>query len=260
MQYFASGSARVPIGGIVVSPSAAIVEIMGHVGFDAVKLDQMYSAIGWEAMSHLIRAAKLFGMTPIVKIAADPWGGAADSRLSVEVARALGVGAEGVTASVAGAEDVRAMLRADTGAYHRGIHLFAGASGAEDAPAPLIFPSIESPDVLSRLPEVLDVPGVRVVSLSMGDLSRALGFYDDWDRAEFDPVARAIALAHERGVRVMANIPRRRQGDDDTAVQAAALHRVGADVLFVQPAEFLLQRALEWTLTAISDSVGGGKR
>lgn len=64
-QKFSNGQKT--IGAFVESCSALIVEYLGRTGLDYVILDNEHSPVEAETSMEMIRAAELFGMTPIVR-------------------------------------------------------------------------------------------------------------------------------------------------------------------------------------------------
>ena len=63
---FADGKAA--IGTFVVTNAPELVEILGITGFDFVVIDSEHGPTGPESSLHLIRAAELRGITPIIRI------------------------------------------------------------------------------------------------------------------------------------------------------------------------------------------------
>ena len=56
------------IGAFVNSPSPAMVETMGWLGFDFVIIDCEHCPMDYETTEHMIRAAELSDITPIVRV------------------------------------------------------------------------------------------------------------------------------------------------------------------------------------------------
>ena len=55
----------------VVAPgysSAGLVEMLGRMGFDAVFIDCEHGPVGWEDVEHMVRAAELVDVTPIIRV------------------------------------------------------------------------------------------------------------------------------------------------------------------------------------------------
>jgi 2-keto-3-deoxy-L-rhamnonate aldolase RhmA len=74
----------------VVAPgysSAGLVEMLGRMGFDAIFIDCEHGPVGWEDVEHMVRAAELVDVTPIVRV---------QSNDHSTITRALDRGAGGV--------------------------------------------------------------------------------------------------------------------------------------------------------------------
>src|ERR1700750_810276 len=78
--------------------SADMIDLCGHLGFDWFVIDHMFSAHDWGRTEDFIRAGEAAGITPVVRVQANPWIGY-DHRLAVEVSRAMGIGAQFVFVS-----------------------------------------------------------------------------------------------------------------------------------------------------------------
>jgi 4-hydroxy-2-oxoheptanedioate aldolase len=57
------------LGTFAELPSPALVEILGHAGFDFVIIDREHGSIDLETAEHMIRAAQATGVSPIVRVA-----------------------------------------------------------------------------------------------------------------------------------------------------------------------------------------------
>ena len=59
---------QVVMGSFVTIPSAALAEIMGLAGFDFVVIDMEHGPVELEAAEHIVWAAELVGVTPIIRV------------------------------------------------------------------------------------------------------------------------------------------------------------------------------------------------
>jgi 4-hydroxy-2-oxoheptanedioate aldolase len=67
--------------------SPAVVEIMGHAGFDFVIIDLEHGPLSIESAENMVRAAMLVGVTPVIRVGDnDP----------LMILRALDIGAQGI--------------------------------------------------------------------------------------------------------------------------------------------------------------------
>jgi 4-hydroxy-2-oxoheptanedioate aldolase len=161
-------------------PSPSVVEMLGHLGFDWILLDNEHGSITVDTAEACIAAAELTGMAPIVRPVAN--------RPEI-IAPFLDRGAWGVQVPhVNTAEEARAAV--DAVKYgpdgHRGIfsggrtagYGFAGSTAeyARRANAEtLVCLMLEEVEAIDNLPDLVKVPGVDVYFIGSGDLSQSMG-------------------------------------------------------------------------------------
>lgn len=175
---------RLREGHVVVGPfmkfgDAAAAEIMGLAGFDYVIIDLEHGPLSVETAQGLVRAARLAGAAPVIRVAANA---------GPDILRALDIGAEGVQVPhVDSAEAAEQAVR--YARYHpegeRGVCRYVRAAGysSEDRfryfaranEETCVVLHIEGREGVERLEEILTVPGVDVVFLGPYDLSQSLG-------------------------------------------------------------------------------------
>jgi len=127
-----------------------LVEVAGLAGFDCFMADMMFTAHDWDAIAHLIRAARGTGISPMIRVLTYPWADRVDPRAVSDAARALALGATSVTVSISSVAQVQELLRLRRD-WHRLIHL-RRFPAAEAFPAfarrveeeTLIVPTVES--------------------------------------------------------------------------------------------------------------------
>lgn len=78
-----------------------LVEVAGLAGFDCFMADMMFTALDWEQIAQLIRAACGTGIAPLIRVQAYPWADGIDRRTISDAARALALGATAVTVGAA---------------------------------------------------------------------------------------------------------------------------------------------------------------
>jgi len=61
------------LGVLVVSPSPELVEILAYVGFDYIMVDQMFTAIDWSDMAHMVRATARAFRRALAREVFAPW-------------------------------------------------------------------------------------------------------------------------------------------------------------------------------------------
>ena len=171
---------KAAFGVMCTFPSPSVVEMLGHLGFDWILLDNEHGSITVDTAEACIAAAELTGMAPIVR----PVGNKPEI-----IAPFLDRGAWGVQVPhVNTADEARAAV--DAVKYgpegHRGIfsggrpanYGFAGSTAdyAREANAQtLVCLMLEEVEAIENLPELIKVPGVDVYFIGSGDLSQSMG-------------------------------------------------------------------------------------
>lgn len=157
---------------------AAMIEAIGHGGFDFVILDMEHGPNGLETLEHLIRAAEVSGLVPIVRTR--PVG-------TELVNMVLDLGAGGVQApQVATPEEAAAVVRAARFAPQgeRGVCRYVRAAKYSAMPPAEYFATaneavviiqLEGRRALENLESILGVSGLDIVFVGPYDLSQSLG-------------------------------------------------------------------------------------
>ena len=167
---------KVQIGAFVTAPCPEVVEVLGATGYDFVILDTEHTASGIETVVDMMRAAEIYGMSPVVRVPNDT---------PKNIARYLDVGAYGVQVPmVHTADQARAIVRAMK--YPpEGERGMSGGRGPrwglienyrqtsnEEA---LVAVMCESVEGLKNIDEIVRVPGIDTVFIGAFDLSQSLG-------------------------------------------------------------------------------------
>ena len=168
-------------GVMITFPSPPVMEMLGHLGFDWVLLDNEHGTITVENSEEMIRASELTGIAPIVRPVAN--------RPEI-IAPFLDRGAWGVQVPhVNTAAEARAVV--DSVKYypqgHRGIfsrsrpaeYGFAGSTVdyvAEANRNTLVCLMLEEVEAIENLAEMVEVDGVDVFFIGSGDLSQSMGY------------------------------------------------------------------------------------
>jgi 4-hydroxy-2-oxoheptanedioate aldolase len=197
---------KAAFGVMCTFPAPAVVEMLGHLGFDWILLDNEHGSITVDTAEACIAAAELTGLAPIVR----PVG----NRPEI-IAPFLDRGAWGVQVPhVNTAEEARAAVDAVKYAPegHRGI--FSGgrpagygfkSSTAEYAREAnrqtLVCLMLEEVEAIENLPELVTVPGVDVYFIGSGDLSQSMGYTGQ-------PAHPEVQKVMERGVRAITDAGR----------------------------------------------------
>lgn len=169
------------------SGDPAFVEAAGYAGFDFIILDLEHAPTSTQTLQHLIRAAEIGGVVPIVRVKESP------SSLIGEV---LDVGAAGVqvpqiNSAEAASNAVKAARFAPLG--ERGVCRFVRAANYsalkreryfQDANQALVILQLEGKQALQNLQSIIAVPGIDVIFIGPYDLSQSLGHPGDVQHPE----------------------------------------------------------------------------
>ena len=172
------------LGPFMIGTDPAFVESAGHAGYDFVLLDMEHGTTTFETLPHLIRAANVAGVCPVVRVprGSDIW-----------IDQALDVGAGGVMIpQIDTAEQARAAVSAAkfSPAGTRGTCRFVRSAGFGAVPGNEYFSKAQDTAVIlqaegkkavENLDEILDVPGIDVVFVGPYDLSSSLGHVGEID-------------------------------------------------------------------------------
>lgn len=171
---------RAAFGVMCTFPSPPVVEMLGHLGFDWILLDNEHGSITVDTAEACIAAAELTGMAPIVR----PVGNRPEIIAPFMDRGAWGVQVPRVNTADEARAAVDAVKYAPEG--HRGI--FSGGRPAgygfkgttadyarEANRQTLVCVMIEEVEAIENLPAMVAVPGVDVFFIGSGDLSQSMG-------------------------------------------------------------------------------------
>jgi 4-hydroxy-2-oxoheptanedioate aldolase len=192
---------KAAFGVMCTFPSPPVVEMLGHLGFDWVLLDNEHGSITVDTAEACIASAELSGMAPVVRPVAN--------RPEI-IAPFLDRGAWGVQVPhVNTADEARAAV--DAVKYgpegHRGIfsggrpasYGFTGTTGdyaREANRQTLVCLMLEEVEAIENLPDLVTVPGVDVYFIGSGDLSQSMGHTGQQAHPE-------VQALMERGVKLI---------------------------------------------------------
>jgi 4-hydroxy-2-oxoheptanedioate aldolase len=230
-----------------------LVEVAGLAGFDCFMADMMFTAHDWDAIAHLIRAARGTGISPIIRVQTYPWADRVDPRAVSDAARALALGATSVTVSISSVAQVQELLRLRRD-WHRLIHL-RRFPAAEAFPAfarrveeeTLIVPTVESEGGLRDLDAIVALDGIQLVWLAAGDITKILGVPFQYEHPKvLELVERTVHTAARYGTGVMYNLGLDSPDFDAVVASARRFFDLGVRVVGVGAMEWHLQMALEY--------------
>lgn len=171
---------QIPLGMQLFTGHPALVEILGHTGYDFVMIDTEHSANDARKLEDLIRAADTVGLATYVRVSRH------DDESDIH--RALEAGAEGVFLPlIKTADDVR---RAADAAFFptkgkRGVCPSLRAAHYDWAhfadyvawnnEEVLLVPMIEQVEAVDNIEEICALPDVKLIVFAAGDLAYAMG-------------------------------------------------------------------------------------
>jgi 4-hydroxy-2-oxoheptanedioate aldolase len=199
-------------GCFVRYPIAALVEVLGYCGWDFIVFDGEHGTIVPGDCEHMVRAAELQGVTPIVRVPVNQPN---------VILRFLDTGAQGLhvpmVRSAADAESaVQAVKYQPRGS--RGLAAVRAADYAQRIPfgqyvahanaETLVVAHIETEDAVERLSDILRIDGLDVAFLGPTDLSNSLGFPGDLQHPKVQEVfQRFVETVSGSGVALGIMVP-----------------------------------------------------
>lgn len=170
---------QVVFGAIISRHAPDLVELFGAIGYDFVMIDCEHGPMSLDEVEHMVRAAEVFGITPITRI---------PNHHDSTILQFLDRGVQGIIVphvnTRAEAEAVAKAARYYPDG-HRGVgggraHDYGvGTSRAESTQwvnsQVLVIPMVEETAAVDNLDAILTVPGVDVLHVASGDLGQSMG-------------------------------------------------------------------------------------
>jgi 4-hydroxy-2-oxoheptanedioate aldolase len=191
------------IGPFLGINSPDLVEIMGLSGFDFLVIDTEHGPMSPESIQHLIRAAEVRSIVPIVRVT---------DQGETTILRTLDVGAYGIEVPQVNSPEAAERVVSFAKYYPRGTRgvAFPRASGygmcsldsyiAEANKETMVIVHCENKLALECLDEIAAVDGVDVVFVGPYDLSQSLGVPGKVDSAVVrDAIDRALEMIRKSG-------------------------------------------------------------
>jgi 4-hydroxy-2-oxoheptanedioate aldolase len=183
-------------GSFIMTGTPAFVEMLGLAGFDFVVIDTEHSPNDPAMVEHLVRAAEVGGLAPIVRVT--------ENEPSL-ILRALDVAAAGilvpqVNSAAAAAAAVRAAKYPPQGergvagivrAARYGFMPVAEYVAAANANT-MVIAQIEDLAAVRDLEAILAVPGLDGIFIGPTDLSLSMGMIGQFDHPQFRQVVQTV--------------------------------------------------------------------
>ena len=184
------------IGAFCASCDANLVEILGLNGIDFVVLDMEHSPLDLENMVHMIRAAEMYQVVPIVRVYTP------EGKL---IRRILDIGAHGIMVPLVDSRE-ETMEILDAVKYpplgKRGMNYGRGPRWGEYEnyvqqanEALSTFVQCETAEGVRSIKEITAVPGLTGVFIGSADLSMSLGHPQDLHHPEVDGAFHRVLTA-----------------------------------------------------------------
>ena len=170
---------KVVYGAIISRFAPDIVEIFGAIGYDFVMIDCEHGPMDLDQVEHMVRAAEVFGITPIARIPDH-----ADST----VLRFLDRGVQGIIVPHVNTREEAESVAQAARYYpegHRGVgggraHDYGMGVGRDESTRwinsqVLVIPMVEETEAVDNLDAILSVPGLDVFHVAAGDLGQSMG-------------------------------------------------------------------------------------
>ncbi len=166
-------------GCFVRYPSASLIEVLGYQPWDFLVFDGEHGTIEPQDCEHMVRAAELQNVTPIVRVTTNQ---------APTILRLMDTGAQGLHIPwVNTTAEAEAAVRSVK--YHpRGVRGLAGIRAADYGfresyteyveaanRETLVVIHIETIDAVNELPEMVKIDGIDVIFIGPTDLSHSLG-------------------------------------------------------------------------------------
>jgi 4-hydroxy-2-oxoheptanedioate aldolase len=233
------------VGSFCNIPSPAAVEMMGLVGLDFVIIDGEHGISDLETCEHMIRAAEIAGITPLVRIAMN---------LQQNILRYLDAGAMGVMIPMvntrADAEAVVASVRypplgrrglAAVRASGYGLRGSLGDYVKMANQEILVITQVETRDAVRNAAEIAAVPGVDMVFMGPSDLSSSFGYHGQTTHPEvLSTIEQVSKIVHAAG-KWTGTIARDGAGYEHWRRLGIQLLCSGATMLFIEGARAYLK-------------------
>jgi 4-hydroxy-2-oxoheptanedioate aldolase len=227
--------------------SADMIDLCGHLGFDWFVIDQMFSANDWGRTEDFMRAGEAAGITPVVRVQANPWVGY-DHRLAIEVSRALGIGMQFVMVSNSCKKEIDECIEVSKGWHRKAMIIHPHESEADwvvkrPQIQNYIIPQPESTGALADLEDTIKHSGVKAVHFAMSDAVMAVTGEKkpNWYHPKiWDYVDRVVALGKQYDCVIGANTS---YGYDmgELVKRVRHLHEHGVRMIQVQSVNFIFQ-------------------
>lgn len=235
------------VGIITYSPTPEVVATIAAEGFDFIHLDHMFGTASWEQSANFARAAKLGGITPVIRLQAEPFVANGNIQVAADAARALAVGFEGLTWSISSLSEAEQISEVAAG-WHRDLSAVSWDSEtfsdyqAQASGHTFVAPVIETLKALDMVPQLVEMPAIDALFLGLTDLTVQLGHGMNANHADvWEVVDRVKEVCEANGKALWVNPGMGSTTFDAMSRRSHELVAHGADMLLLQSVELLVR-------------------
>lgn len=170
---------KVVFGAIVNRYAPDQVELFGAIGYDFVMIDCEHGPINLDQVEHMVRAAEVFGITPITRV---------PNHEESTILGYLDRGVQGIIVPHVNTRETADCVAQAARYFPDGRRGVAGGRphdygvGVTRAKSTqwinsqlLVIPMVEETQAVDNLDEILTVPGVDILHVASGDLGQSMG-------------------------------------------------------------------------------------
>lgn len=223
------------LGSFLKIASTQPAEILGHLGFDFVVIDEEHAPLNRETTDLILLACRAHGMAGLVRV-----------RGPGDILSVLDAGAEGIlvphVTSAEIAREIVALARYRGGKRGFSPTTRAGAFGGtpmgdhiriQDARTTVIA-MIEDAEAIDRIDEIIAVDGLDAIFIGRGDLSVSLG--DDSSPSAVAEATDRVLSAARRAGRIVMILAANSQDAEALATKGATVFLTSSDQGFLRAA------------------------
>ena len=171
---------KVVFGAIISRYAPDLVELFGAIGYDFVMIDCEHGPMDLDEVEHMVRAAEVFGITPITRI---------PNHEDSTILQFLDRGVQGIIVPHVNTQEAAEAV-AQAARYYPEGHRGMGSGRAHDYGVGvsreestrwindnlLVIPMIEETEAVDNLDGILKVPGADVLHVAASDLTQSMGY------------------------------------------------------------------------------------
>ena len=192
---------KAALGSFINSNAPDFVEVFALAGFDFLVIDNEHGPLGHESSQHLIRAAELRGITPIVRI---------PDAMESTILHTLDVGAHGIQVPQVNDPEIAQAIVSRSKYYPLGKRCVAFPRSADygltdlgkyfdyENSQVMIVVHCENTTCIENLDAICQIPGIDVIFLGPYDMSQSMGITGQVTHPRIQEAARKVLAATKK--------------------------------------------------------------